>query len=1336
MAEDGRFRSKIGKGWSKVLKVSDAPPPPGHTNSFKLNEDVVDFLKPSTDKSSGTRPKINVAVASRWPAAHEVKRASETSIPTQQQLETPQSGYRKPKRRPGLSVRFVKTVPEVMGEGGDHAPDPPSEISRQKAMVMRSVSDRRPVVPGDGGQWSGSQAPRQQPPRQARPPSGPEESFRPQPVRRVQTSHNELSPPVQRKVVSPPLEPPPFHRPSLGRTPTGFNSQDENKRETTMADDDEHPMPYARNSGDAREGREERHPRYDSARPGLLSATPRNPTVRRQRDMQANEGMALRRASALYMDDNNEDEVEQANSGFQPPAQFYNTLSEPSASQGLREAPATQLSPESALSPEGPSPFADPKYAKRRSGEHVPAPRQPAAPQSMRQPRPVEQPSYMRAAQPSQPSQSCVASDPRPSREQPSYMRAMQPPAGDILPSRPAPTHHHTTSVSRTSPRQESRSPVRDRMPDSQVPAHSNGSATHFPPPPQPRPQQHRVQTHGQNPASHYSPASSTLAPGSAGNAAISPHARGPSPADYFSAPRAPPMQSARSPAANLRQEETARPGSSGSTRSVHRPAPSPQPLPHGDPAADTSLADFAGRVAHMKGVFKLTAEKERSGERCSPHEWLRAGLWWYLRGKAGLETLLQRRPSSPERPRELLTQPHVDLAKTWWIISEPLEAYDILDGQSPQSAPSYASSEQDLQHSVTLLRNHLRSLCVSMLRSQLMPPFQSLIQGQDTCIWTPYPRFTSDATAVLSGNASKSLVVTREVPVASPVEALPLGDSRDAFCYGRFAVEVSLNTDDADTDRVVLPCILTMLRGKHDYQTGISIASQNELVNIKVGPKASDAKGLTWHEVSWKASSNTMVIQLPRGFDLTVRMQERDFRSLSHVVDHARKVERSFRVEAGEELVHQTRLAELQYADPCGKSAFPQDKLRACKVLVFERAVEHRDGSGIRKMHRGYRLLLVTDSSHKSLNSVSHELCQNSPLLFEFITDTTANGATAMVIRVPEGSKQCRILLIFSDSGARQALYDVLNGLAVGPDETIVGKMSLASLNIQAASQTEGFTPVGHSALQGLQWQKLGVTNHYSQDPNTRLPDTVESETLRIVARHAAGCITDRMNLGKGELLLRLPCADTAVPSIQVLRSPQEDLTMSVETRLAPQLVVEGITELLTLAQQQPTIRTFTFATSADLHAFQAAITGFTVRYDGIASTFGISRRMMVVPIYHKRQAAKVRVQVVTQSSITQVLAFMEDFSHADALCIKVMSTDTFETVKGDSKGKKWAVKMVDAKFTLPKQEKGEIETVERVRRRFVNLEGLNYAEEHDDITIGFDTEEGMSRQVNRFGD
>lgn len=945
-------------------------------------------------------------------------------------------------------------------------------------------------------------------------------------------------------------------------------------------------------------------------------------------------------------------------------------------------------------------------------------------------------------------------------------MGAMQPPGGDYIPSRPAPPPIANPQSMRipsdTSSRDRSRSPgLRDRLFESVTAlerlegerlekppvmfSKPNGSSTSLnmfassashsrtgsrdgtsspkllhpttstsQQPPSPRFQNSAYAQSPQN----QSPRSSLLGPSRSGPSPSgpSPKPRG-SPQDYFAAPRINPSQHVKSSTAQLRQEDAERPGSSSSNHSLSRDTISPMPPEHGNPAADAAFADFDGRVAHMKGVFRLTAEKEQPVDRCSPDSWLRAALWWYLKGKAGLEQMLQQRRHDDRR--ELLTQAHVDLAKAWWILSDPLEPFESMDEPSPQSVRSGEELEASLRRSVAAIRAHLKPLCLSMAKNHLLPPTQSLIQGQDTRIWLPYPRFAPDAAAVLSGNAQNFLLVDEGISVLDSYQMMPLSDTRDTFCYGRFPVEVFINTDEADTDRVVLPCIMTILRGRREYQTSLAIASQTNLVNIRISPKPVDKQSLSWSDVSWKASSFGLSIRLPRGFDLAIRMQERDFRAVWNLSEYARKVENSLRTEPDEKLVHEARLAELQYADSSNSSAFPTDKLKGCTAIVYEKFDTHTDGSGMRKVHRGFRMLLITEPGHKTLSSASHELCRRSPLFFEYLTDSAANGQTAMVIRIREESRQCRMLLVFPDSGSRQALYDVLNGLTIGPDETIVGKMTLTSLNIEPASQSEGFSQSGHPTLRSLQWQKLGVTNALSDDPNSRIARTVESENLRIVARHATGCITDRLNLGKGELFLRLPVADT--PTVQLLREPQEDMTMSIDTRYSPQEIANGCGQLLQTIMQQQTIRTFTFASLADLHAFQASITGFTVRYDGLASNFGIARRRMVVPIYKKWEASKVRLQVVSQGAVVQLIAFMEEFSHADALCFQVKSTDNFESIKGDNKNKKWGIKLVDAKFTLPSEE-----SVDKLKRRFINLEGLEYAEEHDDITVGFETEQG----------
>jgi hypothetical protein len=213
----------------------------------------------------------------------------------------------------------------------------------------------------------------------------------------------------------------------------------------------------------------------------------------------------------------------------------------------------------------------------------------------------------------------------------------------------------------------------------------------------------------------------------------------------------------------------------------------------------------------------------------------------------------------------------------------------------------------------------------------------------------------------------------------------------------------------------------------------------------------------------------------------------------------------------------------------------------------------------------------------------------------------------------------------------------------------------------------------------------------------------------------------------------LRLPASNA--PSVSLLRAPQEDLTASLGISKA-QHGREGMKRFVQTAATTPTTRTLTFSSNEELHTFQRALTRYTVKFDGMATLFAISRRRMVVPIYKKWEATKVRIQILTLGNVTKIAAFFEDFSHADAMVFQIKAADTFEKAKGDKQAK-YCVKFVDAKFSLPKKEKenegaddelpSDSQTWGKgVRRKYINLEGLEYAGEHDDITIGFETEEG----------
>jgi hypothetical protein len=122
-----------------------------------------------------------------------------------------------------------------------------------------------------------------------------------------------------------------------------------------------------------------------------------------------------------------------------------------------------------------------------------------------------------------------------------------------------------------------------------------------------------------------------------------------------------------------------------------------------------------------------------------------------------------------------------------------------------------------------------------------------------------------------------------------------------------------------------------------------------------------------------------------------------------------------------------------------------------------------------------------------------------------------------------------------------------------------------------------------------------------------------------------------------------------------------------------------------------------------------------------------------MVVPIYKQWTASTIRLQIVHQDNLVQLLAFFEDFSHADAMNFRLSSMDTFE--KKDSGGK-FGLKLVDAKFALPVDQRrgeGKMQKAEGrltgwvgTKRRFVCLDEIEYPGEHDDILIMFDTAEG----------
>ncbi|KAG9958088.1 hypothetical protein KCU61_g8653, partial [Aureobasidium melanogenum] len=1253
--------------WGKLLRKNEAS-----DKNFKLNEDVVDFLKPSTEREripgEGTRqlpaPRIDTAAAQRWPDAADVRRAA---------ASPPEAYPAKPKKKKkNVNVSFVRTPPEIIGEGGDDSEVPVVEVARAKARLARSQTERRAAAPVLDTQA----AERHRQPANY-PMSAPA-------VRHAYQRNNSLADPThpvnhpffesQPQPVPPPV---PQHGPAqesprpgmLKRAPTTFSSLEDDPISPT-SDEDVPPIPPHVELP----MRTIRPPESPISPPiidntelaSFLQDSPPQPRslpprdAKRQSMIREEEGRVLRRLSRLDYD----------------------------------EATSDALDPR-----RPPSPNSPPRESRSRS---------PQLPSIVPTDFGSGIPDHLRSTSPEQPAPPIVL----PHRAHP-------------LPEIPS-QHDDTTDTAIT---------TRNMQPSFSSSHYTNDST-------------HSASSHRQRLPSDFlassSPASSvrsaSLQPNNLPRMPLSPNAhplpqppsRGPSPSYFSQQSLAPQAQNFNGLTPGIT------PGHAPGLASGHLPTPSydvngrsgsafsyrnVSPPEHVQGTAEhDALFDFGMRVAHMRGVFRLTAERERPIQSCTVREWIRAAIWWLHKGRAGLTVQIRSTPKGTTRP-ETLTQAHVDVAKTWWILTDVLSGAD-----SPHS--KIDSPQDTLLRDMDIVRASLRTFTLSMSRNNVMPPHQSLIQGQDTTMWVEYPRFASDVAALLRGNTSQALIAQDEVEEANPLEALPLGDTRDTFCYSRMFVSASINTDEADTDRVLLPCVLTMIRAKSEFQTSVVISSQADLVNITIKPgDGGYGRGPTWHDVSWKSKEHGLYVRLPRGFTLNLAFQEPDFRSLWSMVDYTNKIYSSVKPEADERMVHEAHLVELAHTDSTNPNAFSKDKVRSCRAFVFEKRLHVRTGLGETNLHRGYRLLLMANPVNKSLTMAGIPLCRVSPLLFEM---TAGNEPPVMHVYTQDSKRQCRTTLTFKSGRDRQDFYEVLQGISTDQDEQVVARVGLRTMTAEASAGQD--TAAG--AFQGLAWKDVRVVTEANAAVGQDQGDMTLSEHFRVIATHESGAVTDRLNLGPGELLLRLPASKT--PSLSLLRAPQEDLTASLDIAKA-QHGREGLKRFVQTAATTPTTRTLTFPSLEELHTFQKALTRYTVKFDGTATLFAIARRRMVVPIYKKWEATKVRIQILTLGNTTKIAAFFEDFSHADAMVFQIKAADTFEKAKGD-KPAKYCVKFVDAKFSLPKKEKdgegGEDEPPsdsqvwgKGVRRKFINLEGLEYAGEHDDITIGFETEEERDR-------
>ncbi|XPS81661.1 hypothetical protein M3J09_013589 [Ascochyta lentis] len=1396
LSKGSRWRTKY---FAKDDAAPDDQPKTKRADTFKLDDDVNDFLKPSTERATAhqhaaaafltAKPRIDVARAQRWPAAQDIL----SSVAATGKSPGP-GGLRTGTRKRGLTVNFARTQPDVIGHGGDECEEPSLEVSRRKKASSVSDVDRLHAQTAqddanlaartpefNGMARSASQTSETAPPRNS--------------FTRTLTNQGEMSPPLQKKLemgnINTYAHPPPpapqrmgpmglGERPKvLSRAPTGFDLMQNEPPAARRPSKDSAYSAYSQDSDNVSPVVEKKAPKLpptqeedDDFRPNPLKRTqtgftdivddsdssslehvssipqiPRLPEMRfvEQEEESPLESRALL-AERFLQSEPDEPDSFAAKVKHRMRAEEGRALHEAQqrAVQGNRDSDASSLQSDPLQVGTPPSTYnayvggrtppsaAPPVQPTRQSPPRQSPPRQ----SPPRQPPPQSQPSH---GYQQSPPRGLDAEDPYRSRARgPSPGRRPMPPGTLPLDTE---SHHPSSSVSTHQSR-----PSDARSSPGRSDAFSATTAS-------------SVQ---QAPSTAEKTPSSAKSLSSAADelhldtpqALQAPKAPAPAPAPAPAQTQPPPSQPRTQGSISHSQGSFSH--SQGSQGSISHPAePAFTIRPRQDISmrlggslarsdtrvlGDAAFKDFAERVIHMRGIFQLTAQLGGAMYDRSPSQWARVATWWFLKGRAGMENLIRSRPKTVEPQQERLTQPHVDLAKAWWICAEVLPEHPGLRqyANQPEDARAEAARQAgdvaatEAFETKNAIFHYMKLLTGSMKKHQSMPPTQALIQGQDQSIWEEYPRYAPDAASVLSGTKYKHTKNGAQSQQPSLSQYLPLTDTKNEFCYFRMFAKATMSTDDPNTDRVPMSAAITVLRPKEEYSTRLAICSQNEDINLVVGTNS--ATGPTWKDISWKKQSRQLSLQLHHGFVLNLELNEGDWRNLWAIVDHTNRVESSMRERVNERFSCKLYLREASYKDPANPSAFPPERVHGCKLMVFEKFDRSSEGTGKRKLHRGYRLVLVTAQKNKQLSFVEHELgTKQEPMNFEYVTEN--DQSPAMRLHFREGATEqrprvCTVHLVFQDANDRNHLFGTFTSMNIAPGEMTFAQVPLKGFSIESADQADAFSASGSRVLEKLQWQEAKTVNQDPEAAGLEAAPTVMSESLRIVCRHSAGIISDRMNLGPGEILVRLPTDGAA--DLTLLRNPQQDMAVAVDSSRTDKGVPDALAELLRTLTNASTIRRLAFNSFKDLHAFQLAVTGFDVKFDGIASTFSISRRRMVVPIYKQWTANTIRLQIVEQDGLVQLLAFFDDFSHADAMNFRLSSMDTFE--KKDSGGK-FGVKLVDAKFALPVDQRrgeGKMQKAEGrltgwvgVKRRFVCLDEIEYPGEHDDILIMFDSAE-----------
>ncbi|KAK8050232.1 hypothetical protein PG994_011962 [Apiospora phragmitis] len=183
---------------------------------------------------------------------------------------------------------------------------------------------------------------------------------------------------------------------------------------------------------------------------------------------------------------------------------------------------------------------------------------------------------------------------------------------------------------------------------------------------------------------------------------------------------------------------------------------------------ADEAFDEFVARTKHLYELFRLHAEQFKPLGSCRPDDLTRAALWWFIKGRMGVESAVRNRASEPDETKALMGryQAFTDLTKAYWLTELALP--EIAEGKFSPVDGEFGEVRQAIKAAATKLAG-------SMKRNGLMPPDEPFMpQMMDKSIWVEYPVLSQDITALLNSNWGSLLNANNQARQIGALEALP----------------------------------------------------------------------------------------------------------------------------------------------------------------------------------------------------------------------------------------------------------------------------------------------------------------------------------------------------------------------------------------------------------------------------------------------------------------------------------------------------------------------------------------------------------------------------------